>query len=88
MTRNDENLTPREIEQKAAEFAYFLRVPIELNQNLPFEAPVTLELILGSVFDNRVELEIDMKANLSMHDKLLDLICGRGRDMGGEAKIE
>nr|YP_010567388.1 photosystem I assembly protein Ycf4 [Plicosepalus curviflorus]UZC33616.1 photosystem I assembly protein Ycf4 [Plicosepalus curviflorus] len=26
----DENLTPREIEQKVAELAYFLRVPIEL----------------------------------------------------------
>uniref|UniRef100_A0A6N2NIH9 Photosystem I assembly protein Ycf4 n=1 Tax=Salix viminalis TaxID=40686 RepID=A0A6N2NIH9_SALVM len=30
LTRTDENLTPREIEQKAAELAYFLRVPIEL----------------------------------------------------------
>uniref|UniRef100_A0A6N2KM33 Photosystem I assembly protein Ycf4 n=1 Tax=Salix viminalis TaxID=40686 RepID=A0A6N2KM33_SALVM len=29
LTRTDENLTPREIEQKAAELAYFLRVPIE-----------------------------------------------------------
>nr|YP_009946979.1 photosystem I assembly protein Ycf4 [Vatica guangxiensis]QOH91296.1 photosystem I assembly protein Ycf4 [Vatica guangxiensis] len=29
LTRPDENLTPREIEQKAAELAYFLRVPIE-----------------------------------------------------------
>ena len=30
LTRIDENLTPREIEQKAAELAYFLRVPIEV----------------------------------------------------------
>nr|QFU28744.1 photosystem I assembly protein ycf4 [Daphne laureola] len=30
LTRTDENLTPREIEQKAAELAYFLRVPIQL----------------------------------------------------------
>nr|QFQ51834.1 photosystem I assembly protein ycf4 [Sedum plumbizincicola] len=30
LTRTDENLTPREIEQKAAELAYFLRVPIEI----------------------------------------------------------
>ncbi|KAH9792640.1 hypothetical protein KPL71_004208 [Citrus sinensis] len=29
LNRTDENLTPREIEQKAAELAYFLRVPIE-----------------------------------------------------------
>ncbi|XP_021733089.1 uncharacterized protein LOC110699895 [Chenopodium quinoa] len=29
LTRTDENLTPREMEQKAAELAYFLRVPIE-----------------------------------------------------------
>jgi hypothetical protein len=29
LTRTDENLTPREIEQKVAELAYFLRVPIE-----------------------------------------------------------
>ncbi|CAN4075975.1 unnamed protein product [Withania somnifera] len=30
LTRTDENLTPREIEQKAAELAHFLRVPIEV----------------------------------------------------------
>nr|YP_009258977.1 photosystem I assembly protein Ycf4 [Spathiphyllum kochii]AKJ83633.1 photosystem I assembly protein Ycf4 [Spathiphyllum kochii]QHE64117.1 photosystem I assembly protein Ycf4 [Spathiphyllum kochii] len=30
LTRTDENLTPREIEQKATELAYFLRVPIEV----------------------------------------------------------
>nr|YP_009532163.1 photosystem I assembly protein Ycf4 [Lamprocapnos spectabilis]AYA29273.1 photosystem I assembly protein Ycf4 [Lamprocapnos spectabilis] len=30
LTRTDENLTPREIEQKAAELAYFLHVPIEV----------------------------------------------------------
>ncbi|KAK8284117.1 hypothetical protein V6Z11_D08G133300 [Gossypium hirsutum] len=30
LTRTDENLTLREIEQKAAELAYFLRVPIEV----------------------------------------------------------
>ncbi|KAL2925845.1 Acetyl-coenzyme A carboxylase carboxyl transferase subunit beta chloroplastic [Bienertia sinuspersici] len=30
LTRTDENLTPRKIEQKAAELAYFLRVPIEV----------------------------------------------------------
>nr|YP_010484164.1 photosystem I assembly factor II [Piper umbellatum]UVV36274.1 photosystem I assembly factor II [Piper umbellatum] len=30
LTRTDENFTPREIEQKAAESAYFLRVPIEV----------------------------------------------------------
>ena len=30
LTRTDENLTPREIEQKLAELAYFLRVPIEV----------------------------------------------------------
>nr|YP_010936787.1 hypothetical protein RME77_pgp059 [Loxostigma kurzii]WKW93729.1 hypothetical protein [Loxostigma kurzii] len=30
LTRTDENLTSREIEQKAAELAYFLRVPIEV----------------------------------------------------------
>nr|QBC71365.1 photosystem I assembly protein Ycf4 [Anacampseros filamentosa] len=30
LTRTDDNLTPREIEQKAAELAYFLRVPIEV----------------------------------------------------------
>ncbi|YP_009766852.1 photosystem I assembly protein Ycf4 (plastid) [Arachis duranensis] len=30
LTRIDENLTSREIERKAAELAYFLRVPIEL----------------------------------------------------------
>ena len=29
-TRTYENLTPREIEQKATELAYFLRVPIEV----------------------------------------------------------
>ena len=29
LTRTDENLTPREMEQKAAELAYFLGVPIE-----------------------------------------------------------
>nr|QJQ26732.1 photosystem I assembly protein Ycf4 [Croton laevigatus] len=29
LTRTEENLTPREIEQKVAELAYFLRVPIE-----------------------------------------------------------
>nr|WRY69665.1 photosystem I assembly protein Ycf4 [Phyllanthus fluitans] len=28
LTRTDENLTPQEVEQKAAELAYFLRVPI------------------------------------------------------------
>jgi len=33
LTRTDENLTPREIEQKAAELAYFLRVPIEVFWN-------------------------------------------------------
>lgn len=32
LTRTDENLTPREIEQKAAELAYFLRVPIEFEK--------------------------------------------------------
>nr|QQL92260.1 photosystem I assembly protein Ycf4 [Eustoma grandiflorum] len=30
LTRTDENLTPKEIEQKATELAYFLRVPIEV----------------------------------------------------------
>nr|YP_011026614.1 photosystem I assembly protein Ycf4 [Lenophyllum guttatum]WQN00693.1 photosystem I assembly protein Ycf4 [Lenophyllum guttatum] len=30
LTRTDDNLTPREIEQKAAELAYFLGVPIEI----------------------------------------------------------
>nr|YP_009870047.1 photosystem I assembly protein Ycf4 [Bonnetia paniculata]QKJ81987.1 photosystem I assembly protein Ycf4 [Bonnetia paniculata] len=30
LTRTNENLTPREIEQKAAELAYFLDVPIEV----------------------------------------------------------
>nr|ANP95912.1 photosystem I assembly protein ycf4 [Pyrola rotundifolia] len=30
LTRTDENFTPREIEEKAAELAYFLRVPIEV----------------------------------------------------------
>ena len=30
LTCTDENLTPREIEQKAAELAYFLRVPIKI----------------------------------------------------------
>uniref|UniRef100_A0A251S6Z7 Photosystem I assembly protein Ycf4 n=1 Tax=Helianthus annuus TaxID=4232 RepID=A0A251S6Z7_HELAN len=30
LTRTDENFTPREMEQKAAELAYFLRVPIEV----------------------------------------------------------
>nr|YP_010362640.1 photosystem I assembly protein Ycf4 [Euphorbia tithymaloides]UNS16595.1 photosystem I assembly protein Ycf4 [Euphorbia tithymaloides] len=30
LTRTDENLTPREIEQKVAELAYFLRVPIKV----------------------------------------------------------
>nr|YP_010694208.1 Ycf4 [Impatiens morsei]WCD66901.1 Ycf4 [Impatiens morsei] len=30
LTRTDNNLTPREIEEKAAELAYFLRVPIEV----------------------------------------------------------
>ena len=30
LTRTDEYFTPREIEQKAAELAYFLRVPIEV----------------------------------------------------------
>nr|YP_009366266.1 photosystem I assembly protein Ycf4 [Aloysia citrodora]ARJ61883.1 photosystem I assembly protein Ycf4 [Aloysia citrodora]UVF35483.1 photosystem I assembly factor II [Aloysia citrodora]UVF36510.1 photosystem I assembly factor II [Aloysia citrodora]UWI54003.1 photosystem I assembly factor II [Aloysia citrodora] len=30
LTSPDENLTPREIEEKAAELAYFLRVPIEV----------------------------------------------------------
>nr|YP_009390920.1 photosystem I assembly protein [Drosera erythrorhiza]YP_009390942.1 photosystem I assembly protein [Drosera erythrorhiza]ARV87533.1 photosystem I assembly protein [Drosera erythrorhiza]ARV87580.1 photosystem I assembly protein [Drosera erythrorhiza]QWZ47343.1 photosystem I assembly protein Ycf4 [Drosera peltata] len=30
LTRTEENLTPREMEQKAAELAYFLRVPIEV----------------------------------------------------------
>nr|YP_009306788.1 photosystem I assembly protein Ycf4 [Davidia involucrata]AOQ76911.1 photosystem I assembly protein Ycf4 [Davidia involucrata] len=30
LTRTDENLTPGEMEQKAAELAYFLRVPIEV----------------------------------------------------------
>nr|YP_009241297.1 ycf4 [Drosera rotundifolia]AMK97308.1 Ycf4 [Drosera rotundifolia] len=30
VTRTDANLTPREMEQKAAELAYFLRVPIEV----------------------------------------------------------
>nr|QYL71032.1 photosystem I assembly protein Ycf4 [Eucalyptus robusta] len=30
LTRTDENLTPREIDKKAAELAYFLRVPIEV----------------------------------------------------------
>ncbi|KAL4602096.1 hypothetical protein ACB092_10G027800, partial [Castanea dentata] len=29
LTRTDENLTPRELEQKATELAYFLCVPIE-----------------------------------------------------------
>nr|YP_010601383.1 photosystem I assembly protein Ycf4 [Ceratocephala testiculata]QFV18833.1 photosystem I assembly protein Ycf4 [Ceratocephala falcata]WAL35706.1 photosystem I assembly protein Ycf4 [Ceratocephala testiculata] len=29
LTRTDENLTPREMEQRAAELAHFLRVPIE-----------------------------------------------------------
>ncbi|KAM0932007.1 putative photosystem I Ycf4, assembly [Dioscorea sansibarensis] len=33
LTRTDENFTPREIEQKAAELAYFLRVPIEGKRN-------------------------------------------------------
>nr|YP_009861995.1 photosystem I assembly protein Ycf4 [Viscum liquidambaricola]QKV09820.1 photosystem I assembly protein Ycf4 [Viscum liquidambaricola] len=31
MIRTDDNLTPREIEQKAAELAYFLGVPIEIH---------------------------------------------------------
>ncbi|KAL8192375.1 hypothetical protein R6Q57_027560 [Mikania cordata] len=30
LTRTDENFTPREMEQKAAELAYFLHVPIEV----------------------------------------------------------
>nr|AVM84050.1 photosystem I assembly protein ycf4 [Adenocalymma hypostictum] len=30
LTRTDENLTPREVEEEAAELAYFLRVPIEI----------------------------------------------------------
>ncbi|KAF3612931.1 Photosystem I assembly protein Ycf4, partial [Capsicum annuum] len=30
LSRTDENLTPREIEQKAAELAYFFHVPIEV----------------------------------------------------------
>ena len=32
LTCIDENLTPQEIEQKAAKLAYFLRVPIEDKQ--------------------------------------------------------
>ncbi|TXG63975.1 hypothetical protein EZV62_010969 [Acer yangbiense] len=34
LTHTDKNLTPREIEQKAAELAYFLRVPIEADSHL------------------------------------------------------
>ncbi|BBH07021.1 hypothetical protein Prudu_018823, partial [Prunus dulcis] len=30
LTRTDENLTPREIEQKATKLAYFLSVPVEI----------------------------------------------------------
>ena len=30
LTHSNENLTPREMEQKATELAYFLRVPIEV----------------------------------------------------------
>nr|QXO87193.1 photosystem I assembly protein Ycf4 [Leichhardtia flavescens] len=33
LTRTDENLTTREIVEKAAELSYFLRVPIDLKQN-------------------------------------------------------
>lgn len=36
LTRTDQNLTPREIEQKAAELAYFLRVPIEVFWKMKF----------------------------------------------------
>nr|YP_009447293.1 photosystem I assembly protein ycf4 [Adenocalymma candolleanum]ATY48596.1 photosystem I assembly protein ycf4 [Adenocalymma candolleanum] len=30
LTRTDENLTPQEVEEKAAELAFFLRIPIEI----------------------------------------------------------
>ncbi|KAJ0604158.1 putative photosystem I Ycf4, assembly [Helianthus annuus] len=30
LTRTDENFTPREMKQKAAELAYFFRVPVEV----------------------------------------------------------
>ncbi|PKA49063.1 Photosystem I assembly protein Ycf4 [Apostasia shenzhenica] len=44
LTRTDENLTPREIEQKAAELAYFLGVPIE---NLLFPTPQKKMMVIS-----------------------------------------
>ncbi|KAF6165021.1 hypothetical protein GIB67_010877 [Kingdonia uniflora] len=57
LTRTDENLTPREIEQKAAELAYFLRVPIEGYEN-PREATGRIVCANCHLANKPVDIEV------------------------------
>ncbi|KAK7231358.1 hypothetical protein RIF29_48372 [Crotalaria pallida] len=60
LTRIDQNLTPREIEQKAAELAYFLRVPIEelflLDEMLKEYPETRLQNIRTTIYKETVQL--------------------------------
>ncbi|KAK2633672.1 hypothetical protein Ddye_032563, partial [Dipteronia dyeriana] len=58
LTRTDENLTPREIEQKAAELAYFLRVPIEQGFENPREATGRIVCANCHLANKPVDIEV------------------------------
>ncbi|KAB1202452.1 Apocytochrome f [Morella rubra] len=58
LTRTDENLTPREIEQKAAELAYFLRVPIEQGYENPREATGRIVCANCHLANKPVDIEV------------------------------
>ncbi|KAI3825306.1 hypothetical protein L1987_06788 [Smallanthus sonchifolius] len=57
LTRTDENFTPREMEQKAAELAYFLRVPIEGYEN-PREATGRIVCANCHLANKPVDIEV------------------------------
>ncbi|GKE45310.1 cytochrome f, partial [Tanacetum coccineum] len=59
LTRTDENLTPREMEQKAAELAYFLRGTIRTNKPVDIEVPQAV--LPDTVFEAVVRIPYDMQ---------------------------
>ena len=64
LTRTDENLTPQEIEQKAAKLAYFLRVPIEDKQQ-----PTILIGVVNLFLVNDRSLQVREIHNLNNRSK-------------------
>ncbi|KAI3735630.1 hypothetical protein L6452_15137 [Arctium lappa] len=60
LTRTDENFTPREMEQKAAELAYFLHLPIEGYEN-PREATVRIICANCHLANKPVDIEVPQR---------------------------